>query len=294
VVGQGAAQVRSSEAPAATRELRNVAVLYHPQVEESQDLAREIAAALAEVGVAVTLHDAWTWPGEQDGDPDVDWVVTLGGDGTVLRAARKMAAHNVPVTGVNFGRLGFLAEIEPAESIERVVSIAKGEGHVEHRLMLSCSARVSDGVYGPVDAVNDIFVGRGRVARAVRLEVSVDDIPVVRFVADGILVATPTGSTAYSLSAGGPIVFPEMDALIVTPVVPHPTPVRPLVLPPESTVDIWLGRGRDAILTVDGQEHQDLDEGDHVRVRASEHRALFLRKDGSSRFLRTLVDRLRR
>lgn len=257
-------------------------------------MARQLAATLAEAGLTAQLHDAWAWPEEDVEVGDVDWVITLGGDGTVLRAARQMAERQVPVTGVNFGRLGFLAEMDPEEALQRVPELANGGGTVESRLMLTCTAQLSGATIGPLHAVNDIFVGRGRFAHAVRLELSVDDIPVARFVADGLIVATPTGSTAYSLSAGGPIVAPTMDALVVTPVVPHPTPVRPLVLGPDATVDIWLGRGRDAILTVDGQQHQELTEGDHVRVTASEHRALFLRKDPSSRFYRTLVERLRR
>jgi NAD+ kinase len=271
-----------------------VALLYHPQVAESLVMARQLAEVLTDRGVHAMLHDAWEWAEAEDDLAGLDWVITLGGDGTVLRAARQTAELGIPVTGVNFGRLGFLAEVDPDEVLQLIPELADGGGRIEDRLMLRCQAQIDGRTFGPVDGLNDVFIGRGRVAHAVRLEVSVDDVPLVRFVADGLVVATPTGSTAYSLSAGGPIVGPDLDALIVTPVVPHPTPVRPMVLHPDVCIDIWLGRGRDAILSVDGQVHKDLREGDSVRVSAAPHRARFLRLDSSSRFYRTLVERLRR
>lgn len=257
-------------------------------------MARQLAEVLTDLGAHAILDDAWEWAASEDDLAGLDWVITLGGDGTVLRAIRQTAERGIPVTGVNFGRLGFLAEMDPDDALQRIPELAGGGGHIDERLMLRCRARVGGETFGPVDGLNDVFVGRGRVAHAVRLEVSVDDVPLVRFVADGLVVATPTGSTAYSLSAGGPIVGPNLDALVVTPVVPHPKPVRPMVLHPDACIDIWLGRGRDAILTVDGQVHTDLREGDSVRMSVAPHRARFLRLESSSRFYDTLVERLRR
>ncbi|MFN2251771.1 MAG: NAD(+)/NADH kinase [Anaerolineae bacterium] len=273
---------------------RRVAVLYHPHVEESLVTARQLAEMLSEHGAHPMLHDAWEWGASDDDLAGLDWVITLGGDGTVLRAVRQTAERGIPITGVNFGRLGFLAELEPREALRSISDLAQGGGHIEERLMLRCRARIGGQPYGPVDALNDIFVGRGRVAHAVRLDVSVDDVPLVRFVADGLVVATPTGSTAYSLSAGGSVIGPGLDALMVTPVVPHPNPVRPIVLQADSCIDIWLGRGRDAILTIDGQVHEDLLEGDSVRVTVAPRRARFLRLEPASSFYDTLIERLRR
>ena len=203
-------------------------MVYHPRVEAAQAFAHVLAEAFAGRGADTLVHDAWDWAPIEHRLAEIDFVVSLGGDGTMLRTARHASRHGVPVIGVNFGRLAFLAELEPAEAMDRLpLLLENGAGRVEDRLMLRCQAQAADGDTGSIDALNDVFVGRGHVAHAVRLEVTVNEAPLIRFVADGLVVATPTGSTAYSLSAGGPIVAPEVDALVVTPVVPHPSTVRP-------------------------------------------------------------------
>ena len=147
---------------------------------------------------------------------------------------------------------------------------------------------------GPLDAVNDVFVGRGRVARAVRLGVSIDQTEVIHLTADGLILSTPTGSTAYSLSAGGPVVPPGLDVMVFTPVVPHPVPVRTLVLPPTATVALQVEADEGAILSIDGQLHHDLAGGDTVHVSAGPYRLKLLRHGPPTQFYSTLVERLRR
>jgi NAD+ kinase len=273
---------------------RWVAMLYHPQVPESRQLADRLCRELAATGIECVPESAWEWRGPAPGEPPPDGVVTLGGDGTVLRAVRHAAAFGVPVIGVNFGLLGFLADMEPEQAAGIVPGLLQGAGRVDERMMLRFEVRTEEGAMGEQDALNDVFVGRGAVARAVRLELAVDSAVVTRFVADGLVIASPTGSTAYSMSAGGPILDPGMRAFVVTPVVPHPVAVRPLVVPGDSEIQVRIRREEQAILTADGQVHQLLRPGDLVTIRRSPLVARFLRMGEPDGFYATLYDRLRR
>lgn len=280
-----------------------VGVLYHPRIDASRDLAAELVALVRERGADARLLNAWEERGQLAGRlVGLDWAVALGGDGTVLRLAGLLASLGVPVIGVNFGRLGFLAQIDAADARSVIPRLLAGEGEVEERLMLRAACNRDVLVGGdsgpdhtaPYDAVNDVFVGRGKVAHAVRMDLAVDGRPLIRFAADGVIVATPTGSTAYSLSAGGPVVAPRMQALIITPVVPHPVPVRTIVLPATSVVDIRVQTEEEAICSIDGQRHYAVPDGTTVRVQAAPYPARFLRLGSSDQFYQTLVERLSR
>jgi NAD+ kinase len=255
-----------------------VVMLYHPRVDASRHLAGTLEAQLSEAGHRVVVVSAWDDAAVTVAIGDQpDLVVTLGGDGTLLRAARTAAAVGAPVVGVNFGRLGFLAEIAPPDAETLLPRLLAGEGVIEDRLMLQCTASDDVTTFGPHDAVNDVYVGRGRIARAVRLRVALDGAPLARFAADGIVVATPTGSTAYSLSAGGPIVATALDAIVVTPVVAHPRAFAPLVMPPSSRVALHVETDEDASIAIDGQVHSPLRNGGEVVIEASPLRARFVR-----------------
>jgi NAD+ kinase len=282
--------------PATVRDdRRRVAVLYHPRVDASQPLARELVAELVGRGAEATLLNAWEEKGGLSSRlGQLDWLVAMGGDGTLIRVGRLAAEYGLPLIGVNFGRLGFLAEVSPHEALAQIPALLDGSGTVEERLMLRCHATVRGELIGPFDAVNDVFVGRGRVARAVRLSAAVDEVPVIRFAADGVILATPTGSTAYSLSAGGPVVSPQLDVFLFTPVVPHPVPVRAIVLQRSARVELTVHTDEDAVLSVDGQLHHPLHDGDTVRIEAAPHALRLLRAGGRDQFFKTLVERLRR
>lgn len=273
---------------------RRVAIVYQPKVREAHDLARELKDLFESHGAEPILQDAWNWEPTKYGRDDLDWAVTLGGDGTMLRTARNTAPLGIPIIGVNFGRLAFLAELEPNEAPIQLLRLLGGEGRVEERTMLRAGAQTRHGAAGPSDGLNDVFIGRGRLAHAVRLEVAVNGAPVVRFVADGIVAATPTGSTAYSLSAGGPIIAPDLDVIVLTPVVSHPSTVRPLVVPGESVVDVRVLCLEEAVLTVDGQVHVTLEDGDTVQMARSPHRTRFLRLEPPDGYYESLMKRLRR
>ncbi len=290
-------------APVVAARRREVGVLYHPRIDASRDLAAELVSLIRDRGAEARLLNAWEERGQLAGRlVGLDWAVALGGDGTVLRLAGLLASIGVPVIGVNYGRLGFLAQIDAADARDVIPRVLAGEGEVEERLMLRAACNPDALVEGdagpdhtaPYDAVNDVFVGRGKVAHAVRMDLAVDGRPLIRFAADGVIVATPTGSTAYSLSAGGPVVAPQMQAVILTPVVPHPVPVRTMVLPATSVIDIRVQTEEQAICSLDGQRHYAVPNGTTVRVQAAPYPARFLRLGTPDQFYQTLVERLSR
>lgn len=220
--------------------------------------ARMLAGALPGNGHTVTASAAdglaCGLEAEAGSPVDAGIVVALGGDGTVLRAAHMLAGADVPVLGVNLGRLGFLCGTGDLDPLAAVLAAAAGAGREERRATLSVAVTMGGRESGTHEALNEVFVGRGAGARAVDIEVAVDGEPLARWVCDGLVVATPTGSTAYALSAGGPFLAPELRALLVVPVGPHTLLARPLVLGEASVVSLTLPdpARADACVLVDG------------------------------------------
>lgn len=204
-----------------------------------------------------------------------DVAVVLGGDGTLLRAARLFGPAAVPIFGVNLGRLGFLTDTGPDDMLEVLARVLRGDYQVQERMMLSGEIhRGEKRVHGPFLALNDIVINKGALAQVVRLETKVDDRLVSNYLADGIIFSTPTGSTAYGLAAGGPIVEPCTEVILVAPICPHILTNRPLVISGESTVECTLLVSReDVFVTIDGQEGFPLLRGDRIRVQRSERGA---------------------
>ncbi len=224
-------------------------------------------------------------------DTPVDALLSLGGDGTLLRAARLLDGRPVPILGVNLGRLGFLTSCAGDELEDGVRRLAAGDYMVEPRMALVASAVGRDGVrrHG-WRSLNDVVLHKGGFARVVRFAVWVDDEPVGTFAADGVVVSTPTGSTAYSLSAGGPVVVPTVESIVLTPVSPHTLAIRPLVLPPSAEVRVAGEDGAEELLaTVDGQVGARFSGAEALVVRRAEEPVLVARFGDASFF-----DRLRR
>ncbi len=202
----------------------------------------------------------------------LDLVVVLGGDGTLLSAARVTAAIDVPLLGVNLGSLGFLTEV-PLQSVYTMLeAIAQGRAAVERRSMMLCELLRGDTVRGSYFVFNDAVVNKTALARLNTYDLFIDRAFVSSYRADGMIVATPTGSTAYSLSAGGPVLMPTVSAFVITPVAPHSLTHRPLVVPDSVEIEILLRSEEEvAYLSLDGQPGLDLRDGDRVRCRRSEH-----------------------
>lgn len=204
----------------------------------------------------------------------LDLVVVLGGDGTLLSAARVTAAIDVPLLGVNLGSLGFLTEVPLPSLYPMLDAIAQGRAAVEHRSLMHVDLLRDDAVLSSYLVFNDAVLNKTALARLNTYELYVDKTFVSSYRADGMIVATPTGSTAYSLSAGGPVLMPTVKALLITPVAPHALTHRPLVVPDSVEIEILLRSESEeemAYLSLDGQPGVDLRDGDRVRCRRSEH-----------------------
>lgn len=216
----------------------------------------------------------------------VDLAIVLGGDGTQLSACRAFAPRGVPIWGVNLGRLGFLTDIGPELAPVVLPRILTGEFEVEERMMLLGEVIRADGtILGPFTAANDLVVNKGALAQVVRIETRVDDRFVSSYLADGIILGTPTGSTAYGLAVGGPILMPETELILVAPICPHILTNRPLIVRGESRVDAAIVETRgEVFLTIDGQEGFALVRGDTVRARRSPHRARLVRSSSRDFF----------
>jgi NAD+ kinase len=209
-------------------------------------------------------------------------VVVLGGDGTLLSAARSMAKAGVPVLGVNLGSLGFLTEVPLEELYPTLQGIEEGRCDVETRSMVHCEVLRKDSLVASYDALNDIVVGKGTISRLNHCDVYVDGAFVSVYKADSLIVSSPTGSTAYSLAAGGPILMPSVNAFVVTPVAAHSLTHRPLVVPDTSEIEIVVNTGQDeAYLSIDGQVGMPMYDGDRVVCRKSEHQVKLLRIQGT-------------
>ncbi|MCW5982319.1 MAG: NAD(+)/NADH kinase [Bryobacteraceae bacterium] len=201
-----------------------------------------------------------------------DLVVLLGGDGTLLSAARAIGDRGIPLFPVNLGGLGFLTAMTADEMYPELEQALRGEFRVSRRRLLHCELRRAGRTLRQYDALNDVVVGKGDIARMIDVEAFVDDQFVCSYKADGLIVATPTGSTAYSLSAGGPIIFPTVEALAITPICPHMLTNRPVILPDTSVITL-VSRAKDetAYLTIDGQTGEPLRQHDVVICERSEY-----------------------
>jgi NAD+ kinase len=220
-------------------------------------------------------------------------VIVLGGDGTLLAAARVFARSGIPILSVNLGSLGFLTEVRLSDLYTHLEAWGRGACCVESRAMLHSELWRDGKMHSAHDALNDVVVAKGAIARMGQFAVEVDDQPAAAFRADGVIVATPTGSTAYSLAAGGPVMVPRVDVLVVTPICPHQLTLRPMVLQGSSRILVRIeGIPDQTFLTVDGQEVVDLRVADELRCRKSDHCVKLLRL-GENGFFNILRQKLK-
>ncbi len=206
-----------------------------------------------------------------------DLCVVVGGDGTLLSAARAIAGTPRPILGINLGGLGFMAETGPEEADSVLNDVLAGRYTIGRRMTLEVSLLRAGRTAARQAVLNDVVISKTALSRMIDLNLTIDRQAVTRYRADGLIVSTPTGSTAYSLSAGGPIIHPEMSALLITPICPHTLSLRPLVVPDRSKVEVTLDPGdADVYLTLDGQVGHPLRVGDRVRVRQGPHPVLMV------------------
>lgn len=265
---------------------KTAAIIARPDRPQVAQVLPDLLAWLGEHGYRIIVDDQTAKytsgqevvPREQMCSQPLDLVVVFGGDGTLLSAARVTAAVDVPLLGVNLGSLGFLTEV-PLQSLYTMLeAIAQGHAAVEHRSLMQVQLLRGDSVRGDYLVFNDAVVNKTALARLNTYELYIDTAFVASYRADGMIVATPTGSTAYSLSAGGPVLMPTVNAFVITPVAPHSLTHRPLVVPDSVEIEILLRSEEEvAYLSLDGQPGLDLRDGDRVRCRRSKHQVNLFR-----------------
>jgi len=277
---------------------RRLGVIGHTGYEGLADILGTLARDAPRLGLSLSFESHLleaAGGGAPLGAPaDLDALVALGGDGTLLRAARFLDGAEVPIMGVNLGRLGFLTSCRARDFARLLPRFAKGQFEADARMTLEATPlgdaeRTHRGAAGtpqrPMRALNDVVLHKGGFARVLRLRVSVNGEEIGVLAADGIVISTPTGSTAYSLSAGGPVVVPTVESILVTPIAPHTMSVRPIVLPSDAEIVVQPEDApEDVLVTVDGQVGTSLRGGHSLALRRSPHRVTIARFQGTSFF----------
>lgn len=270
---------------------QRVAILTHPALPLSARECEQVASSLRQHGVEVLECAA----GGPELCPEIssapfDLLIALGGDGTMLRAGQISARLGMPVLGINLGRFGFLAEIEPAAWQDFLPRLLNADYRVEERMMLSVEHQRAGQVLHRLEVLNEMVVCRGASVRPVRLRAWIDRLPLTSYMADGLIVATPTGSTAYALAAGGPVLPPEMRNILVVPVAPHLSMGRAIVLPDTACISIEVDvNHHQAVISGDGHAPIDVLSADRIEVRASPNSARFIRFSDPGYFYRRLT-----
>lgn len=262
--------------------MRNIGIFVKKDVPEAIDVVRDLLKCFrgkrlkvfVESGAARALgikgYEGRTIPSK------ADIIIVFGGDGTLLSVTRLVGKRSVPILGVNLGGLGFITEINKDEICRDVSIILSGKCEFEERIMLQADVLRNGKKFKRYNALNDVVINKSALARMIELDIRVNRQDVTTLRSDGLIISTPTGSTAYSLSAGGPILYPTLESFLVTPICPHTLTSRPIVLPDDFVLDIVVSRGDDVYLTIDGQEGCALKVKDRVSVRKADFKTRFL------------------
>ena len=274
--------------------MKSVGIIYNARIPEALDLGTTILHQLP------LPEDSWISPAEnlenfQDRAENTKLVITVGGDGTILRAVQLTAPNQIPVVGINMGRLGFMTELQVHEALEKLPIYLDSETRVEERFMIQATLVKangdSDGI-GTYHALNDVVLARGAVSRVVTITGYIDGAQLTTFRADAVILSTATGSTGYNLAVGGPILDIASDSLVLKPVAAHMGLTAALVLAPEVEVELSLEGYQDATLSIDGYVDHPMEPGDKVMVKQSPYRARFLRANPPNYYYATLTRRL--
>ncbi len=282
-------------------EIKNIWLIINTKKEKSKEVAKKIINFFNKNKVKIYLpmsnakviSDLEFVTMKQDIPDNIDYVLVLGGDGTLLNTARNMVGKNIPILGINLGQLGFLTEIELDNLIDGLQRFCDGKYQIEERMMLYASVERNGLEVDNYTVLNDIVVTKGAFARLIELETYVGECYVSNYTSDGLIVSSPTGSTAYSLSAGGPIAAPDLEVIIFTPICPHSLHARPIIISPDKTVRVVVrSKNSEVMLTVDGQYGFKLQEGDIISITKSKYKTKLVRLEGRS-FYYVLREKLR-
>ena len=255
-----------------------IAIAAHPYVKQVPEDVARIADFLQSKGIETVyglLHDV-SLRGRVESQ-EIDLLIVLGGDGTMLRAGHLCAPHNFPILGINIGKFGFLMEVKQDQWRETLHKVLAGDYWLENRMMLRAEQWRAEQIIGEWQALNEIVVSRGMIVRPIHIDTHVDGRFLTTYVADGLIAATPTGSTAYALAAGGPILPPELRNILLLPISPHLSFDRAIVLAEGAAVSITTRSDHQSVLSIDGQDPVNIITGDYVNIFASEHTVQFVR-----------------
>ncbi|MFL5480973.1 MAG: NAD(+)/NADH kinase [Gemmatimonadaceae bacterium] len=272
-----------------------VGVIGHQGYEELPEILRTLFRVAPQLGIEPFLEqEIYEVAGKGkklEDSSQVDALVTLGGDGTLLRGARFLDGHDIPILGVNLGRVGFLTSCQSNDFEPALKHLAGGEYVAQPRMAISARAINADGeTRKQWRALNDFVLHKGGFARVVRLNIFIDGESIGTYAADGVVISTPTGSTAYSLSAGGPVVVPTVESMLITPISPHTLGIRPLVIPPDAEVTVEANESpTELLVTVDGQVGTSFVKGDQLKVRRADNPVRIVRFPSTTFFERMRV-----
>jgi NAD+ kinase len=272
--------------------MHTIGILHHPRIPASRPLADEVYSWLASQGVRAWISSTWDMAEIRPELAESELLVVLGGDGSLLQAARISTACDVPLFGINLGKVGFLSEAQPNEWPDKLARVLVGDFWIEKRLMLSAVLERDGRVIQTFTALNDVVVGRGAQARVVQFHLSVDGDLVTTYAADAMIVATPTGSTAYAMAAGGPLLPPQLQNLVVVPVAAHLTFNRALILHETAVIAIKINLDHEAYITPDGQHGIVAQNDDVVIIKRDANFCTFARVESAGYFYRRLMARL--
>ena len=269
---------------------QRIAILGHPSLPGAIEEAAIVSDYLAEQGVTTAHGSTYDEPlRQQIRSCEFEMLITLGGDGTLLKIGHLAAPLDIPVLGINMGHFGFLYEVQRNNWRGVLSLLLKGDYWLEKRMMLRAELWHEGQVSGSWEVLNDVVVARGQVVRPVQLTAQVDGIMLASFVADGLITSTATGSTAYALAAGGPILPPELRNILIMPVAPHLSVDRAIVLPEGTSVTITVNTAHQAVMSIDGQPSILMADGDKVKVVASNYNLHFVRFQDPGYFYRNLT-----
>lgn len=273
--------------------MEKIGILYHPKVKATLSKAKELEEFIASRSMSVWLCSAWEREQACGLMNGTDLVLTVGGDGTILRAAQAVIPEMTPVTGINLGKLGFLAELDADRALEKLPFLLERKGWIDERYMLQVEMSGPDRKHKVYHALNDVVVARGAIARVIQIDVRVNGQHLTAYRADGVVVATATGSTGYAMAAGGPIMYPQSPDMLVVPVAPHLNSLSPVVLPGTAVVELSVGTYHSATISVDGHINLSLSNGDKITVKSSQYKTRFLRLRPEESFFGSLEEKLK-
>ena len=273
-----------------SQQLKKLAIAYNPQIPEAVSLSKKIGTFFETLGISIQATKAINDQtlNQRVMKNDFEALIVLGGDGTMLRASHLSAAAKLPILGINLGSFGFLMELQRNEWKEYLPKLLSGEYRIEERMLLQAEHFKQGVGQGKWLVVNDVVVCRGQYVRPIRLEAEVNGYHMASYVADGLIAATPTGSTAYALAAGGAILPPDLRNIIVVPVAPHLSPDQSIILSEGACVSITVKTSHQAVFSVDGHLPVIMEDDDSVQVGASESNLHFIRFQDPGYFYRTL------